>query len=206
MNMSQGVPTQKKSLLNRALVLGFATLCAMPAAQAGFIDHGNYTEDTTTNLDWLDVGETLNMSRADVAIATGTGGILVGWQYATLGDFTVLAREILGNPNYQGDSNSNATLPQATQFIDILGGPTQGNDQIYFMLAGTLIGGASMNSNNYWINGQLGGSSAASSWYGSLLIRTHVASQPTQNVPEPGMLAMLGLGIAGLIGTRRLRK
>ena len=49
-------------------------------------DHGNFTRDLTSGLDWLDVTATRGMAVHEVNSAIITGN-LAGWRYATANDF-----------------------------------------------------------------------------------------------------------------------
>lgn len=53
------------------------------ASKASFVDHGIYTTDTLSKLDWLDVTETGYKSYNKVVSELGAGGKLEGWRYAT---------------------------------------------------------------------------------------------------------------------------
>ena len=50
---------------------------------AELIDNGNYTSDTETGIDWLDLTETKGLSYAFVLSHFGSGGQFEGWSYAT---------------------------------------------------------------------------------------------------------------------------
>jgi hypothetical protein len=66
-------------------------------AQATLISRGDYTRDTATNLDWLDVNLTVGVSYN--AILGGAGGYIPhGWRYATGGEIDALAMRYIGSP------------------------------------------------------------------------------------------------------------
>jgi hypothetical protein len=60
-------------------------IASLGTAQAALVALGDYTTDTDTGLDWLDLDLSLGMSLNQVLTQTGTGGTFDGWQVATLG-------------------------------------------------------------------------------------------------------------------------
>lgn len=74
---------------------------------AAIVDHGTYLTDTTSGLEWLDVTESINMSRNQVAAELTAGGKFSGWRYATGTEFLKLASNTTGQsmanlPAYYG--------------------------------------------------------------------------------------------------------
>lgn len=67
-------------------LLSFAS-SNVTAAPADFIDNGNYTTDTISGLDWLNVSQTFNMTTDQVTAQTGSGGSFEGWRIATEVEF-----------------------------------------------------------------------------------------------------------------------
>ena len=59
-------------------------IASLGTAQAALVALGDYTTDTDTGLDWLDLDLTLGMSFNQVNAELGTGGLFEGWQVATL--------------------------------------------------------------------------------------------------------------------------
>ena len=53
-------------------------------------DHGVYTYDTVTNLQWLDVTETRNLSYSQVQDQMVANGALEDWRYATVSELDTL--------------------------------------------------------------------------------------------------------------------
>jgi hypothetical protein len=60
------------------------------AAPIDFIDNGNYTTDTKSGLDWLDVTLSVNQSYNYVSSQFGVGGEYEGWRYATGIEFNTM--------------------------------------------------------------------------------------------------------------------
>jgi len=67
-------------------------------------DHGVFTRDLTTGLDWLDVTETRGMSYNQVQGQIGVGDIYEGWRYATYSELDTLILDFGYTP-----STSNCT-------------------------------------------------------------------------------------------------
>lgn len=53
------------------------------SVNAAIVDHGHYTTDTASGLDWLDLTETISMTYNEVVAQLGPGGALEGWRYAS---------------------------------------------------------------------------------------------------------------------------
>ena len=83
-------------MLRKALTV--TVLLALPlSAFASFVqlnaniqDHGVFTRDLTTGLDWLDVTETRGLSYNQVAAQLGAGGAYAGYRYATMAELDQL--------------------------------------------------------------------------------------------------------------------
>jgi len=79
-------------------VLSLAVLSSISlSVNASFIqindniqDHGVYTRDVSSGLDWLDVTETRGMSYNQVQDQMGVGDIYEGWRYATYSELDTL--------------------------------------------------------------------------------------------------------------------
>jgi len=57
---------------------------------ASLLDNGNYTHDTISGLDWLDVTETRDLSYNYVGSQFDDGGVFKGWRYAKLSELDSL--------------------------------------------------------------------------------------------------------------------
>ena len=85
--------------MKRAKVCVLALLGLAWAAQshATLISYGDFTRDSATGLDWLDVNLTSGLSYN--AVASGAGGYVPdGWRYATGGEIDALAMRYIGSP------------------------------------------------------------------------------------------------------------
>jgi hypothetical protein len=78
-------------------VLAVASLVWSASSQAVLIGHTDYTRDTVTGLDWLDVDLTAGISYDSVLSGTG-GYISQGWRYATGNEIDALAMRYIGSP------------------------------------------------------------------------------------------------------------
>lgn len=75
------------------LVLVFNTANALPIH---FNDHGNYTTDTLSGLDWLDITETQGLSINEVSALLQPSGSFFGWRYASSNEFLSLIGDYIG--------------------------------------------------------------------------------------------------------------
>ena len=92
-------------------LIGVAVLCGVSDSQAAaLVDHGTFTSDTTTGLDWLDLTQTQGQSYNTVTSLFGSS--LAGWQYATLAQVTKLYDDAGGVQPYDF-SNSTQGAPAA---------------------------------------------------------------------------------------------
>lgn len=66
-----------------ALASGVALLIQSVPAHAALIDLGSITRDTATQLDWLDLTETMGLSFNDVVNGVGNSWYELGWRHAT---------------------------------------------------------------------------------------------------------------------------
>ncbi|MEA3515498.1 MAG: hypothetical protein U9R34_08525 [Nanoarchaeota archaeon] len=55
-----------------------------------FVDDGNITHDTVTNIEWLDISVTLGISTDEMLVELQPGGEFDGFRYATVADFNAL--------------------------------------------------------------------------------------------------------------------
>lgn len=70
------------------------SVSSFSAYQSPVVDHGDFLTDASTQLDWLDVTRSVNMSFAFVNSQFGAGGIFEGWRYATSLDFQRLINDL----------------------------------------------------------------------------------------------------------------
>ena len=75
---------------------------ASNSASIDIIDNGDYTTDSISGLDWLDLTITRGMSYNQVIADINFEGTLSGWRYATVTELTAL----ISNSQWRTDSNS----------------------------------------------------------------------------------------------------
>jgi hypothetical protein len=61
---------------------------------------GSVTRDTTSGLEWLDLTQSLNLSFSDVSIELGVGGNFEGWRYATKLELDTLLFNYTGTASF----------------------------------------------------------------------------------------------------------
>lgn len=193
------------------------------AGQDGF----NITQDDETGLDWLDVTLSINLSFDFVSTQFGVGGDFEGWRYATTSevigffDNAGVRDALLGTTGVE-TLNPKATFdPLVMAFLDLTGRTLtrsvsahnaslfdDGNFADGFVGRAYVLewfGTSEGNSpdSDIRLNGQSASQGFSST--GSFLVRDTDNMQNT-DIPEPGTLAIFGLGLLGLGMTRRRRR
>jgi len=96
--------------MKKSPLLSVVCACLLVAtfnAKAALIDNGQYTTDTASGLDWLDLTETDGMSFDAVAAQLGAGGLFEGWSFASSVQVTTLFNNAGGVAPYTGWSAIN---------------------------------------------------------------------------------------------------
>ena len=175
-------------------------------ANATLMDQGGTTLDTATNLQWLDLTATLGQSYNSVIGGFG-GFIAAGYRHATTAEVTQLFTN--GGMTFQNGGNFPVDFAAAQFLVGLLGvtnttspyissegiaadpGPALRSPYVRYQPAFS-TGAAFL--------GNIPGPATQSPFVGNYLVR----NSPTA-MSEPGTLAILGLGLAGL-GFARRRK
>ena len=98
------------------VLIGCASLFSS-GINAEIIDNGNYTTDTLTGLDWLDISETKGLSYYQVLSLIEEGGKLEGWTYATRQQINTF----FSNAGLIKSLNSKKNLNSVSRLLDLLG-------------------------------------------------------------------------------------
>jgi hypothetical protein len=167
------------------------------------------TYDSQTGLDWLDITETVGMSKSAVFAKLGAGGAFEGFSFATTEQLSTL----FDDANF-GTNHLHIPNPVIQEFVDLLGssGPplnsngmyTNGGSPISYTQVSTLIWGSDpagfaqeFSSIGTW--GDAGTLyTVGDSNVGSYLVRAHLSTPPA--------VYLFGSGLLWLIGTAKLRK
>lgn len=204
---------------------GIATLViaalSIGSAHAAIIDHGTYTTDTVSGLDWLDLTETVNMSYDDV-IADGT---LSGWRHASQVEVSGFFDAFGGSGTYTGLSTANNGLfdliaplwGDLYHELDSFVYPNPGDGQSIFVTeevifpnirsTGTLQDYITQavydTQDNVNLNYGLQLNDEGFQQSGHALVRI---SDTSGNVPEPTTFALLSMGLLGAMRLNRRKR
>lgn len=192
---------------------------------AALVDHGTFTSDTLSGLDWLDLTITRGQSYDDVTGQMGAGQAYEGWRYASRDE----VREFWADAGGLGPFTGNAS--GATNWVGQLQALWGKTYPFTYAVNGNTVQGtiamtgdaslacATCNLTVYLLdNIDLSDSSIgdfaeaeqlneAYRWQGQIPIGHALvrATTPVLAVPEPATLALLGIGVAGLVISRRER-
>ena len=111
-------------------VLGILALWAV-SANAVLIDHGTYTTDTQTGLDWLDITATANRSYNEISQLFDSGEEFQGFRYASVNDFITLVANAGATPEPWSSRlqfSEIGDLSGADELVTLLTGPVEPAD------------------------------------------------------------------------------
>ena len=237
-----------------SLCFGFLFLGLSSMANATLVsfleDHGHYTTDLDTGIDWLDVTESVNKSYNYVSSQFGVGGEYEGWRYATAAELENMLTRIFNHtldPNgglhyvayadesldpyvsLFGNTQDSYCIATWSTSCDARFGKAEGDYLAYtFGMTGDVIEGVSPRVNYAQVRDEREDDNWRIDFYrtvadgfhwlswdyaawnmGSWLVRATPARNNDDNgdsnntIPEPSILALMGLGLGGLIFARR---
>jgi len=183
----------------KTIAFAIALLCA-PPAEAELVNAGQYTLDTDTNLEWLNL--TLTQGVSPDSILSGQGGwVSHGWQFATRAQFLQLGATYLW-PSI-GSEFSLGAFNSAVAVINALGvTPYRGDGVVSqgFLGDTSFVGYVGAGTQHAYVpDGEWGvrtlsGSFASEDATGDFLVR----SGDYVTAPETSTWLMMLLGFAGL--------
>ncbi len=197
-----------------AAVLGATALLAGGVANAALVKQGQFTLDTATNLEWVDLTATQGLS-VDQVLGGAGGWVGQGFQYASFGQ----VGQLLNDAGYAGSTADYSTMrlvadnTSANAFLGDFGSTSPPNFTFGFMApfpCGRTIGEDTVCTDYVQINangnGDMGYAIPDSGPFGISVGRDYVGSFLVRSVPEPDacatMLAGLGL-LAALVRRKR---
>ena len=204
--------------MNRAKTpcIALAVYLLSPVAHATLIDAGDSTIDTSTGLEWLDLGLTADWSILDTEASAFFGP----YRWATESEILGLFEYVSGpGTRTAGDSASGADAAQWARASELIGllGPSGNVNGFYIMGVSREVFLGNDGAGDLYGRGYMRASSDGVSWdslspsrqlfyetdsrpgIGSWLVRTVAVS-------EPDTLALFGLGMVALAVSRRRRK
>jgi hypothetical protein len=188
--------------------------------------------DTVAGLDWLSLANTTNMSLVNVRGQLGSGGTFAGWTVASDAQVKTLFADATGlsfpiaHPTYAmgltlADESAAANLALAlgnTMCVagiqcsgyssvartegftsNLFGTSTTSYDLAdiygYIDLAGNIVGASHVPNTTF-------PETTAAAYFGTFLVR----DTPTTTVPEPSVIALVGLGLLGMGVARKAKR
>ena len=194
------------------MMLAFGTMAAnADLIEQDFISSGDglITLDTGTGLKWLDVTETKGLSVDEILAGSG-GWLTSGFRYASFAEVQTLANNA-GVDTFTGRNiRLTENVPGVSLLISLFGN-SETSDPAVEASRGVVVNAANtipfenISFGNFLDLGTAhaihqpfaGSTGIPNIWVGHFLVQT---------VPEPGTLALFGIGLAGMGLARRRKK
>ncbi|MFC1773854.1 VPLPA-CTERM sorting domain-containing protein [Pseudomonadota bacterium] len=207
--------------MKKTIVMTLASLIFSQAVASAVIDQDwqtpgdeNLLFDTVTNMRWLDLSVTADISHDTVVTNLGTGGLFEGWRLAT-------QEEVLELWGHAGITNTerNWVTYQYAEVNDLVTrlGPTVMVEPGLFPIAthtiGMVEGGPALTSSERWSmeltyapDGFSTRTSASHYTWDIGNADPHYSTYLVKTVPLPAAVWLFGFGFVGLLGVARRKK
>ena len=195
-------------MLKKALSLAGLSVLTL-SANASLIGNGNYTTDTATGLDWLDLTKTIGRSYSDISSKFSVAQEFEGWRYATAletqnlyVEFGFPVTSIVGQASSEdiarvnnlrgllGDTLTGSTILDSYGTFGFVIDSSGHTRDMHARITGNL-----RNTHTQILTNPTG-DSGARDYAGSYLVRTSA-------VPVPAALWLFGSALIGLVGIKR---
>lgn len=176
---------------------------------AALIDNGNFTTDTVSEFDWLDLTASQSFSYNELIVETAAGGLFEGYQLATIAEVDTLF-DAAGLP---ASGNDTIDFAAVDALIDLIGATSSQDSflESFGITATPGIGsGHRVTGLDFFFDSSIPtyaliGGLTYSDTFGPDIAGGWLVRETTV-VPLPPALILFGTAIVGLIGFKRRRQ